>query len=279
MHLIRSVDSKLDNTTVEPFLKWAGGKRWLVNSHPELLKVTYKRYIEPFLGGGAVFFYLKPKIAILSDKNKELIDTYLAIKTNVKEMCDILEIHQVNHCNEYYYNVRDSVYDSIVEKAAQFIYLNRTCWNGLYRVNQKNKFNVPIGTKNRVIMETLNEWERIATVLADTELISVDFEEIIDQAICDDFIFIDPPYTVKHNNNGFIKYNQHIFSWDDQVRLSKCVLKAKNKGAKIILTNADHESIRELYRDNFIIKTVPRTSVLAGKSEYRGKVSELLVIG
>lgn len=271
--------SMQDDTEIEPFLKWAGGKRWLVNSHPDLLNVNYNRYIEPFLGGGAVFFYIRPANAILADKNKDLIDTYIAIRDNAQEVAELLKIHQLYHSKEYYYHIRECYCTSLTEKAAKFLYLNRTCWNGLYRVNLKNQFNVPIGTKSKVVIESTEEWERIANVLANARLTSVDFEETIDEAASGDFVFVDPPYTVKHNNNGFIKYNQHIFSWDDQVRLSKCILKAKKRGAKILLTNADHESIKELYCSDFLIKSVPRSSILSGNSKFRGQVSELLVIG
>lgn len=261
---------------VEPFLKWAGGKRWLVSAHKDVFNVSFERYIEPFVGGGSVYFYLTPNNAILADKNGQLIDTYKAIKTNWKQVNDELIIHSRNHSNDYYYKVRALRFENIYSRAAQLIYLNRTCWNGLYRVNRKGEFNVPIGTKDKVILESDN-FENVSKLLSNTELHNSDFESIINKAADKDLVFIDPPYTVKHNNNGFIKYNQHIFSWEDQVRLSKCVLRAKHRGATIILTNADHESVRELYTTDFEIRSVPRASVLSGKAMYRGKVSELLV--
>lgn len=260
----------------EPFLKWAGGKRWLVNAHKDIFNVNFKRYIEPFVGGGSVYFYLTPSNAILADKNKQLIETYMAIKHDWKRVNDELTLHAMKHSKEYYYMIRALTFDDIYSRAAQLIYLNRTCWNGLYRVNKNGEFNVPIGTKYKVVLESDN-FEYISKLLSNTDIHNSDFECIIDKAGNDDLLFIDPPYTVNHNNNGFIKYNQHIFSWEDQVRLSRCVLRAKQRGAAIILTNADHKSIHELYEGNFLIRSVPRASVLSGKAMYRGKVTELLV--
>lgn len=263
---------------ITPFLKWAGGKRWLVSSHKELFEFSFDRYIEPFVGSGSVFFHLNPAKAVLSDKNKRLIDVYRAIKMDWRLVYNNLSVHAKFHSKNYYYKIRASNFESIFERAAQFIYINRTCWNGLYRVNKKGQFNVPIGTKDKVLLDTDN-FEVISEILGRTLLMNGDFEAVIDITKEGDLLFIDPPYTVNHNKNGFIKYNESIFSWDDQVRLSECVKRAKNRGAKIILTNADHESVSTLYADDFTTKTLPRASVLSGKSQFRGKVTELLVLG
>jgi len=265
------------NYTVTPFLKWAGGKRWLINSHPELFKFKYNRYIEPFLGGGSVFFHLSPDISILSDKNTNLIETYSEVKSNATNVYKLLEHHQVNHSKDYYYTIRSTEFTSAYERAAQFIYLNRTCWNGLYRVNVKNKFNVPIGTKSKVVIESAEEWGRIASILNNATILSSDFEAIIDKSQKGDFVFVDPPYTVMHDNNGFIKYNDKLFSWDDQVRLRDTVARAKKRGSRIIITNADHYSIKNLYSDFKQIE-IQRSSVLAGSKDYRRKVNELIII-
>lgn len=261
---------------MEPFLKWAGGKRWFVSSYNHLFETEYNRYLEPFLGSGAVFFHLTPNNAILSDSNIALIDTYNAIKDDWYRVYSELRKHQRKHSKEYYYEIRSKRMRNIYTKAAQFIYLNRTCWNGLYRVNLKGEFNVPKGTKEKVIFDTDN-FEYVATLLNNAEIISRDFENIIDEARENDLLFVDPPYTVNHDKNGFLKYNESIFSWDDQVRLSECLKQAKERGVQIILTNANHISIRRLYRSDFNIKTIPRVSTLAGISKYRGKVKELLV--
>lgn len=259
-----------------PFLKWAGGKRWLTQNHAGLLPTKFSRYIEPFLGSGALFFHLQPKLSILSDINIELIETYLAIKNDYRKVEEALRLHHSNHSKDYYYKIRSSSPQKPHTKAAKFIYLNRTCWNGLYRVNKNGEFNVPIGTKNNVILETDN-FESTSSCLQRTIINACDFEETIDQAKRDDFIFIDPPYTIKHNYNGFIKYNQQLFSWDDQIRLRDCIVRAVDRGSKIVLLNANHNSICELYRE-FENKTVlQRSSVLAASSLHRGKYEELAI--
>lgn len=261
---------------IKPFLKWAGGKRWLTESHLDLFDVTHNTFIEPFLGSGAVFFKTKPEKAILSDKNSDLINTYIAIKDNWKKVQGHLKKHHKQHSKEYYYSIRASKPRTLESKAAKFIYLNRTCWNGLYRVNLKGEFNVPIGTKKNVLLDTDN-FERISQLLQRTELISCDFEDSFKKAKQGDLIFVDPPYTIKHNTNGFIKYNESIFTWEDQVRLRDCVIKALEKGAKIILTNACHQSVIDLYAGIGTQLKLSRKSVIAGNPMNRGIYEELVI--
>jgi DNA adenine methylase len=238
--------------------------------------LKFNKYIEPFLGSGAVFFHLQPKNALLTDKNKELIVTYEAIKRNWKKVYSELEIHQQKHSQKYYYLIRQSKFNSIYKTAARFIYLNRTCWNGLYRVNLKGDFNVPMGTKDKVLFENDN-FDSIAELLANISLQNIDFESAIDTAEENDLIFIDPPYTVKHDNNGFIKYNENLFTWNDQVRLASSIIRADKRGVKIFLTNADNKSVKELYEDNFEILTVKRSSIISANSEFRGHCKELII--
>jgi len=179
---------------LEPFLKWAGGKRWFIKNHQALLPDNFNNYIEPFLGSGAMFFHLKPAQAILSDSNKDLIDTYRAIQTSPEKIEAALSKHQRNHCKDYYYQVRGSKPRDSYEKAAKFIYLNRTCWNGLYRVNLKGEFNVPVGTKTSVLLSTDNFVE-VAKLLSNVILVHTDFQSSIELAGDGDFVFVDPPYT------------------------------------------------------------------------------------
>lgn len=259
-----------------PFLKWAGGKRWLVHSRPDLLKRQQERYIEPFLGSGAVYFHLRPHRGVLSDANADLIAAYQAIKQDWRRVQSALAGYAEAHSTERYYIVRDQRSADMYMEAARFIYLNRTCWNGLYRVNRNGKFNVPIGTKTSVILPT-DDFERIAELLKTAQLVHQDFENAIDGSSEDDFLFVDPPYTVKHNLNGFVKYNEKIFSWDDQVRLRDALVRADARGARVLMTNADHESIRDLYQNLFWVESVERHSVLAGSGGTRGRVTELLI--
>ena len=264
--------------SLKPFLKWAGGKRWIFDSGQYSLPSFPGRYIEPFLGGGAAFFATRPLNAILSDANERLIELYSVIRDELTVFERFLRTHAAAHSKEYYYKLRDGKFDSRPARAAQFLYLNRTCWNGLYRENLKGQFNVPIGTKQTVIFEADNfpEW---SNALQGTRLECRDFEEAIDEAQSGDFVFLDPPYTVRHNMNGFVKYNQNIFAWDDQVRLRDALRLASERGASFALTNADHESIRDLYAGFGQHQQLTRYSVIAAKSIYRARATELLITG
>jgi len=266
----------LNQASVTPFLKWAGGKRWLVRDHFDLFEsMETLRYIEPFLGSAAVFFALAPKVALLNDANSDLIETYRTIRMSSKEVEAKLRRHHSSHSEEYFYAMRASRPTSPSGRAARFIYLNRTCFNGLYRVNRKGEFNVPIGTKTDVVLST-DDFDAIARALRDVELTASDFEVVIDKACSGDFVFVDPPYTVKHNINGFIKYNERLFSWEDQERLKEALFRAANRGASILLTNADHSSIRQLYKD-CKIRTLERSSVMASESWRRRTTTEVLI--
>jgi DNA adenine methylase len=271
------MNSDTSRAILLPFLKWAGGKRWLTKRFPGLIPRTFERYHEPFLGSGAVFFHLNPKISSISDSNRELIDTYKAIRDEPGNVMRLLRLHSNRHNDKYYYAVRASVPKTPAGIAARFLYLNRTCWNGLYRVNREGFFNVPRGTKDSVIFPS-DDFSLISRRLKRTRLTCCDFEIAIDQAQRDDFIFVDPPYTVKHNYNGFLKYNQSIFSWDDQVRLARAIQRARSRGTKVLVLNADHESVRELYSEIGVQRALPRSSILAANSNFRAKTQELAVL-
>jgi DNA adenine methylase len=258
------------------FLKWAGGKRWLVNRYADLFPKNYERYFEPFVGSGSVFFALKPSRGQISDKNSELINLYKALKSSPNEVWRSLQRHALHHSDSYYYRVRASKPRSEVGKASRMLYLNRACWNGLYRVNLQGEFNVPRGTKNTIVFEQ-DDFNGVAAALRNIGIRCGDFEKSIDAAENDDFLFLDPPYTVSHNNNGFIKYNESLFTWDDQVRLCQAVQRASDRGVKILLTNADHKPIRDMYRPLGKLHALPRASVISGSSAGRKLTTELAV--
>ncbi|WP_079508821.1 DNA adenine methylase [Mesobacillus jeotgali] len=263
---------------ITPFLKWPGGKRWFIQKHKSLLPKEFNRYFEPFLGSGVVFFYLNPDVAVLNDLNKNLIDTYKGIKSKWSKVYQLLNEHNEAHCKEYYYYIRSTTFTTLEEKSAQLIYLNRTCFNGIYRVNKQGQFNVPIGSKTQVLLDTDN-FQATAKALRSTKLLNKDFEKIINMTKENDFLFVDPPYTVRHNNNGFIKYNEVLFSWDDQVRLAKSLSNAKERGVKIILTNASHESIRDLYEPyGFDFIETSRYSSISASSSKRSNYEELIIM-
>lgn len=260
-----------------PFLKWPGGKRWFVLKHLELMPSAFGTYIEAFAGSASVFFALRPDRAILCDANEELMSTYRAIKWRPKQVESALHRHATSHSDSYYYQVRAQQPVGLVEIAARMIYLNRTCFNGIYRVNKKGQFNVPRGSKQAVILDTDNFLE-ISRALRNSELVPGDFSLAVSRAVRDDLVFADPPYTVQHNNNGFINYNEKLFSWDDQIRLATCLQAASRRGAKVVATNANHKSLRELYRDlGFTCTTTTRFSAISGTGSDRGQYEELII--
>lgn len=262
--------------TLAPFLKWAGGKRWFADRCLHLVPTHFNRYIEPFLGSGAMFFALRPAGAILSDLNLDLIDCYRAIRDAPDKVAAKLAEHHDLHDKDHYYATRAAKPDDPIERAVWFLYLNRTCWNGLYRVNRKNEFNVPIGTKSSVILPNDN-FPSASKVLLGADLYHQDFEATLDLAQDGDFVFVDPPYTVKHNFNGFLKYNDKIFSWSDQLRLRDAVGRAASRGAFVLVTNANHSSIREIYEGVGVQRVVERASVLAASSAHRSQTEELVI--
>jgi DNA adenine methylase len=261
---------------IVPFLKWAGGKRWMTAAYAHLIPKKFDRYVEPFLGSGAVFFHLKPERALLSDSNPDLINAYVQVQTNWQKIKTVLRRHSREHSAKYYYEERVRKHRVEYERAAQFIYLNRVCWNGLYRVNLRGEFNVPIGTKTSVILPS-DDFKNTARLLRGVTLIATDFEPILQQTRKNDFVFVDPPYVTRHNFNGFAKYNDRIFSWADQERLVEAVAKAATRGTKILVTNANHASIRELYRGLGKTIRLSRPSVLAADSANRGATTEIAV--
>lgn len=263
---------------IKPFLKWAGGKRWFIHNHAHFLPQKFNRYIEPFLGAGSVFFYLEPKKAILGDLNPDLIATYKGVKRDWRRLLKLLNYHQLKHSDSYYYEMREEIPDDPIERAARLIYLNRTCFNGIYRVNLSGEFNVPKGTKNGIVLPDDN-FEKAARILRRAQIKHSDFEKLIELAEEDDLIFADPPYTVRHNINGFIKYNEKLFSWADQERLAKALRRAKARGAKIVSTNANHESVRDLYdRKGFKLVEVTRFSPISADSSNRKRFDELVIL-
>jgi DNA adenine methylase len=262
--------------TLKPFLKWAGGKRWLVGRDGFDLP-HHQRYIEPFLGGGAVFFHLHPKKALLTDINARLIEAYKMVRDYPTAITNLLREHHERHSRSYYYEIRSREHAEPLLRAAQFIYLNRACWNGLYRVNRRGQFNVPIGTKDWILSED-DDFHAIAASLRNATLRTSDFEAAIAEAADGDLVFVDPPYTVAHNLNGFIKYNETLFSWNDQRRLRDAIAGAVQRGAQVVMTNADHESLSELYSGLSVPSEVQRHSIIAGSANHRKRTKEALFV-
>lgn len=260
-----------------PFLKWPGGKQWLVRHNFDIFPGRFNNYYEPFLGGGAVFFALQPPKAVLSDINTELINLYACMRDYPQELKGIMEEHQRQHNKQYYYNIRGCEYATNLEKAGRFLYLNRTCFNGMFRVNRQGQFNVPIGTKNNCIYD-LDMFEKYSELLKRADIINSDFVNVIENAKEGDLVFADPPYAVQKKQNGFIKYNDHLFTWKDQERLFESLLEAKRRGALIVLTNVNCREVKDMYQsEGFFWREISRISSMAGKASKRGKITELLI--
>ncbi len=259
------------------FLKWAGGKNWFVKNQRHRIPQQYNRYIDPFLGGGSLYFFLEPQQAILNDINPELITTFRAIQNNWQAVDQRLRAHARSHDREYYYRVREMRPRTDATVAARMIYLNRTCFNGIYRVNRRGQFNVPIGTHNNVILST-DQFQQRAQILQNAQLLCGDFEDVINMAHRDDFLFCDPPYAVLDDEQRFVGYTRQTFDWNDQVRLAHAIELARQRGVKIIMTNVNHPDVRELYQTgDYTLEEVTRYSSISGLSGGRQQYSELIV--
>ncbi len=268
------IKSKHINST-KPFLRWAGGKTWLIKYLDKIIgEIKFKNYHEPFLGSGAIFFALHPTNKIyLSDLNRELIETYATLRDMPQDIINILE--KLENTEECYYRVRSETELEPAKKAARFIYLNQTSYNGIYRVNLKGIYNVPYGYRDKPFLE--KERLTIASYYLQSATIACDDFNMCQANISEnDLVFLDPPYTVSHNNNGFIKYNQKLFSLDDQIRLRQLVDIIKEKNAYYILTNAAHPVILEIFDAGDRVIELSRASLIGGQNAKRGQVSEYI---
>lgn len=258
---------------ISPFLRWAGGKKWLIKHLDKLLPEDgFNRYFEPFLGGGAIFLAINPqKKSFLSDLNEELIQTYSTLKKSPESIIEILE--QFENTKDFYYKIREKQLEDPIQKAARFIYLNQTSFNGIYRVNLRGKYNVPYGFRTKNFLEK-EKLIAVSNRLKNTTLSHGDFSKIKNKVREKDLIFLDPPYTVSHNDNGFIKYNQKLFSLKDQERLSKLIDYIKDQGAYYILTNAANKKIDEIFSKRDFRYEKERASLVGGINAERGKIKE-----
>lgn len=257
-----------------PLLKWTGGKRSVLKYLLELAPYSFNRYYEPFFGGGALFFALHSHNPFLSDNNPDLINCYIQIRDRPNEVISYL--NRYNNTEIDYYKVRSNIPRCKTEKAARLIYLVTLSFNGIYRTNKKGIFNVPYGHKMHLRPCNPLAIHTASAALASAELHCQDFDDAVASAKKGDFIYFDPPYTVAHGNNGFLKYNAKIFSWQDQIRLSKTAIKLAKKGCSILVSNADHPSILSLY-GGFKVKRVLRHSLIGAASSSRRPVTELLI--
>jgi DNA adenine methylase len=268
--------SLLQLTPARPFLKWAGGKGRLIPQYESHLPRYFEAYHEPFLGGGAIFFHLLPKQAILSDINPELVNVYRCVRDAVEDLIELLLEHQRQHCKEYYYFVRANPSLNEIERAARLLYLNRTCFNGLYRENSQGHFNVPLG-KYKDPRVCYPELLRPASEVLKTTQIDVQpFDAIATQVNKRDFVYFDPPYHPISATSSFTAYNRYSFHQSDQIRLRETFGKLADRGVKVMLSNSDCPFIRNLY-EGFNIHTIYSSRAINSKAEKRGKITEVLV--
>ena len=264
-----------DDEKPTPFLRWAGGKRWLLKQLHNYLPVDgFNQYHEPFIGGGSIFFHLQPEKAFISDLNKELIDSYMAVQQDVELVIDFLK--DFKNTEEDYYQIRPVKFDDFFQEAARFIYLNQTSFNGIYRVNLNGEYNVPYGKRHNFKFNYDN-LRKVSKNIKNTSFSSGDFSEAIQNIKKGDLVFLDPPYTVTHNSNGFIQYNQKIFSLSEQYKLSEMIDKIKDIGAYYILTNAAHPEVKSIFQKDDPVFEVNRSSTIGGIGSKRGKYAELIM--
>jgi len=275
---------------VKPFLKWVGSKRYLVPEILPRLPAQINTYYEPFLGGGAVFFALAAegrfKKAVLNDANADLVHTYKTISRSVDDLIINLKLHEQLHSEAHYYETR--AYDfskqitlrAHVARAARVIYLNRTCFNGLYRVNKSGQFNVPFGKyANPKICDEEN-LRAVASVIRSTQanLMTGDFVKSVRTAKQGDSVYFDPPYVPVSKTSSFVSFSKDGFGEEDQTRLRDCFAALDAKGVHVLLSNSDTELVRELYR-GFRIDRVQAPRRVNSKGDKRGNVTELIISG
>lgn len=259
----------------KPFLRWAGGKRWLLKEIDKLLDISlFEKYHEPFIGGGSVYFHLDPKKAFISDSNNELINAYIQVRDNPELVIKFLS--EFENSEEFYYKLRKQRFNDEIKEAARFIFLNQTSFNGIFRVNLNGEYNVPFGHRlnHKIDFENI---KNASLCLKNTEIFTEDFHKTIDNVNTGDLVFLDPPYTVAHNKNGFIQYNQKIFSLKDQYRLKNYIQNLREIGAYYIMTNAAHHSIKEMFLNGDKMYELERASLIGGKNAKRDKYSELIL--
>lgn len=275
-----------ETKALRPFVKWAGGKTQLLDRLHAYMPETYNNYFEPFIGGGSFFLNIAPKKATINDFNAELVCAYKCFQNDelFESLKNELKKHEVNHSEEYYYQIRSMDKEEgflalpIYVRAARMIYLNKSCFNGLYRVNSKGFFNVPSGRKKKVVtfdednFDSLREYFRNNDIM----ILNGDFEDAVKNAKAGDFVYFDPPYDAIENKNSFTSYAKNDFGKDEQIRLAKLYKRLSDKGVFVMLSNHNTAFINELYKD-FNIHVVNAKRMINSKADGRGDVEEVII--
>lgn len=261
-----------------PFLKWAGGKRQLLSEIDRLLPPERKVYYEPFLGGGALFFHLDPPGSVLGDRNGELINAFEVVRDDTENLITLLKRHGHRHNCEYYYRLRarNPARLTPLQRAARLIYLNKTCYNGLYRVNSRGEFNVPCGAYRNPRICDANNLRMVQRRLQSASLLCADYQEIVENAGPGDFVYFDPPYHPLARSGGFVSYVESGFDLEEQKRLASTFSELTDRGVSCMLSNSAAPEILELYA-NFHIHRVRALRAINSIGAGRGKIDEIIV--
>ncbi len=271
---------------IHPFVKWAGGKTQLLEVITSHLPEKYNRYFEPFIGGGALLFKLQPDDFIINDSNEELICVYKCLEN--KELFELLkqelDMYEKNHSEDYFYKVREMDRKSdfknlpIYMRAARMLYLNKSCFNGLYRVNSRGFNNVPSGKKKKVVCYDRNNFDELLKFFSEKKhlVLNDDFEKAVESAEPGDFVYFDPPYDTWDNKNSFTSYDKNSFGKEEQKRLAEVFKRLSDKGVYVMLSNHNTKFINELYKD-FKTTIVPAKRIINSKADGRGEVEEVII--
>jgi DNA adenine methylase len=274
---------RMTNVNVPTFVKWAGGKTRLVPELIQHLPKHFNNYFEPFVGSGALFFYIakhiKPKKMTISDINKELIETYEVVKDNYNGLVKKLKEHKVNHNKEYYYKLRkqDPATLSKTDRVARFIYLNKTCFNGLYRVNSKGGFNVPMGSYKNPSVFHEDKLRNTKELLKNVKILNASFETVLKMAEKGDFIYFDPPYYPLKKGQSFTTYTKENFLEKEQEQLANVFDELSKRGCFVMLSNSDTTFIKSLYK-RYSIHVIKANRMINCDGSNRGKINELIIV-
>ena len=268
---------------VGPIVKWAGGKTRLLDQLVARAPDRYRRYFEPFLGGAALFFRLAPRLPVLSDSNTDLINVYRCVANHVEAVIVRLEAHRAAHSDEYYYQMRErwnqpGGLSADVNRAAAFIYLNKTCYNGLWRVNSRGKFNVPVGRYESPSILDAGGLRAASMLLCRAELRTASFDQAVAEVSAGDFVYFDPPYHPLSDTARFTSYTAESFGPEDQRQLAEVARRLMLRGATVLVSNSDTQFVRDLYR-GFDIDVVNCPRAINSKAGKRGPQRELLIRG
>jgi len=284
---MKQLSRQLVTTIPKPFVKWAGGKRQLIPVLNQHIPKNFCSYFEPFLGGGAMLFhilhnYTKQRF-IVSDLNSDLVLSYITIRDNVYELISSLKTHSKNYFKDsrsYYYSVRDRNPKGAIEKTSRLIFLNRTCFNGLYRVNSKGKFNVPLGSYTNPNIVNEENLIAVSNVLQSKKISMIcrDFGTVMDDVKKDDFVYFDPPYQPISQTSSFTSYTNRNFTTKDLKRLSKVCHDLDSRGCKILLSNSYcKEVIQTFSQDSWKVIKIQANRAINSNSKKRKGFTELLI--